>query len=106
MWTGKKLPRHYHPHQFLLKSFQISGRKNCMETIFALENEIFCRKNRPVPTVHAAGHDWKLERASTLSSSPGVFRQTERVLFSSERAFVIPHFPDSRRSMSIIIATR
>ena len=37
--------------------FQISGRKNCKETIFALENEIFRRKNRPVPTVHAAGRD-------------------------------------------------
>ena len=39
------------------KILQIFGRKNCRETIFALENEIFCRKNRPVPTVHAAGHD-------------------------------------------------
>ena len=37
--------------------FQISGRKNCKETIFALENGIFRRKNPPVPTVHAAGHD-------------------------------------------------
>ena len=52
-----KLPRHCHPYQFLLKIFQISGRKNCKETIFALENEIFLRKNRPVPAVHAAGHD-------------------------------------------------
>ena len=32
-------------------------RKNCKETIFALENGIFRRKNPPVPTVHAAGHD-------------------------------------------------
>ena len=37
--------------------FQISGRKNCKETIFALENGIFRRKNPPVPTVHAAGRD-------------------------------------------------
>ena len=37
--------------------FQISGRKNRKETIFALENGIFRRKNPPVPTVHAAGHD-------------------------------------------------
>ena len=54
---GSTLPRHSHPHQFLLKSFQIFGRKNCRETIFALENGVFRRKNRPVPTVHAAGHD-------------------------------------------------
>ena len=46
-----------HPYQFLLKIFQISGRKNCKETIFALENKIFRRKNRPAPAVHAAGHD-------------------------------------------------
>ena len=37
--------------------FQISGRKNCRETIFALENGIFRRKNRPDPAVHAAGVD-------------------------------------------------
>ena len=73
MWMGKKLPRHCHPHQFLLKSFQIFGRKNCKETIFALENEIFRRENRPMPTVHAAGHDWKLERTSTFSSSSVFF---------------------------------
>ena len=34
-----------------------SGRKNCRETIFALENRIFRRKNPPVPAVHAAGDD-------------------------------------------------
>ena len=27
-----------------------------------MENGIFRRKNRPVPTVHAAGHDWKPSR--------------------------------------------
>ena len=32
-----------------------SGRKNCKETILALENRIFCRNNPPVPAVHAAG---------------------------------------------------
>ena len=36
---------------------RISGRGNCKETIFALENGIFRRKNRPVPAVHAAGDD-------------------------------------------------
>ena len=35
----------------------ISGRGNCKEAIFALENGIFRRKNRPVPAVHAAGDD-------------------------------------------------
>ena len=34
-----------------------SGRKNCKETIFALENRIFQSKNPPVPAVHAAGCD-------------------------------------------------
>ena len=37
--------------------FQISGHKNCKVTIFALENRIFRRKNRPAPAVHAAGLD-------------------------------------------------
>ena len=35
----------------------ISGRGNCKEAIFALENGIFRRKNRPAPAVHAAGDD-------------------------------------------------
>ena len=55
------------------KILRIFGRKNCKETIFALENKIFRRKNRPVPTVHAAGHDWKFD---PLELSRG-FRQIE-----------------------------
>ena len=39
------------------KNQRFFGRGACRETIFALENEIFRRKNRPVPTVHAAGRD-------------------------------------------------
>ena len=60
------------PSRFCLSPAD-SGRKICKETIFALENKIFRRKNRPAPSVHAAGLDWKFERASTLSSSPRVF---------------------------------
>ena len=36
----------------------ISGRGNCKEAIFALENGIFRRKNRPAPAGHAAGDDF------------------------------------------------
>ena len=39
------------------KILRIFGRGNCKEAIFALENGIFRRKNRPVPAVHAAGDD-------------------------------------------------
>ena len=39
------------------KILRISGRGNCKEAIFALENGIFRRKNRPVPAGHAAGDD-------------------------------------------------
>ena len=45
------------PSPVFAKILRIFGRKNCKETIFALENGIFRRKNLPVPTVHAAGHD-------------------------------------------------
>ena len=56
-WTGEQAPPPLPPLPVFAKIFQISGRKNCKVTIFALENEIFRRKNRPAPTVHAAGHD-------------------------------------------------
>ena len=58
------------PSPVFAEILQISGRKNCKETIFALKNEVFRRKNRLAPTVHAAGHAWKFERASALSSVP------------------------------------
>ena len=47
------------PLQFPLKSCGFPGAEtaNCKEAIFALENGIFRRKNRPVPAVHAAGDD-------------------------------------------------
>ena len=54
---GEEAPPPLPPSPVFAKILRISERKNCRETIFALENEIFCRKNRPVPTVHAAGHD-------------------------------------------------
>ena len=72
-WTGKQAPPPRPPSPVFAEILEISGRKNCRETIFALENGIFRRKNRPAPTVHAAGRDWKFERAATLSSSPGGF---------------------------------
>ena len=56
-WTGEQAPPPLPPLPVFAEIFQISGRKNCKETIFALENGIFRRKNPPVPTVHAAGHD-------------------------------------------------
>ena len=56
-WTGEQAPPPLPPLPVFAEIFQISGRKNCKETIFALENEIFRRKNPRVPTVHAAGHD-------------------------------------------------
>ena len=67
-WTGKQAPPPLPPPPVFAKILRISGRKNCRETIFALENEIFHRENRPVPTVHAAGHDWRFERVEALSS--------------------------------------
>ena len=63
-----KLSRHSHPREFLLKSFGFSGRSNC-----------------PAPAIHAAGHDWKLERASILSISPRLFRQTGRRFMAVKR---------------------
>ena len=45
------------PQAVSAKILRISGRGNCKETIFALENGIFRRKNRPAPAVHAAGDD-------------------------------------------------
>ena len=62
------------------KILRIFGRGNCKEAIFALENGIFRRKNRPVPAVHAAGDDCTakgllLSRALLLDSSiVGVFK--------------------------------
>ena len=52
-WESKP-PRYSHPYQFLLKIFQIFGRKNCKEMIFALENEIFHRKKSFCPIAYAA----------------------------------------------------
>ena len=45
------------PSPVSAKNQRFFGRGDCRETIFSLENGIFRRKNRPVPTVHAAGHD-------------------------------------------------
>ena len=56
-WTGKQAPPPLPPSPVSAKNQRFFGRGACRETIFALENGIFRRKNRPVPTVHAAGHD-------------------------------------------------
>ena len=56
------------------KILRIFGRGNCKEAIFALENRIFRRKNRPAPAVHAAGDRLKCERALLLSL---VLRQSD-----------------------------
>ena len=56
-WTGEQALPPLPPLPVFAEIFQISGRKNCKEAIFALENGIFRRKNRPAPAVHAAGHD-------------------------------------------------
>ena len=47
-----------HPYQFLLKSFRFPGAKTARKRFLLWKNGIFRRKNPPVPTVHAAGHDW------------------------------------------------
>ena len=56
-WTGKQAPPPLPPSPVSAKNQRFFGRGDCKETIFSLENGIFRRKNRPVPTVHAAGHD-------------------------------------------------
>ncbi len=56
-WTGEQAPPPLPPLPVSAKILRIFERGNCKETIFALENEIFRRKNRPVPAVHAAGDD-------------------------------------------------
>ena len=82
---GEEAPPPLPPSPVFAKILQIFGRKNCNETIFALENGIFRRKNRPVPTVHAAGHDWSFERISILSSSPGFFSTDKaRIMYAAE----------------------
>ena len=55
---GEEAPPPRPPSPVFAKILRIFGRKNCNETIFAAGNPIFQSKNRPVPTVHAAGHDW------------------------------------------------
>ena len=69
---GSTLPRHCHPHQFLLKSFEFSGAKTAMKRFCSGKWDLPPQKS-PAPTVHAAGHDWKFERALALSSSPRSF---------------------------------
>ena len=54
---GEEAPPPLPPSPVFAKILRIFGRKNCKGMIFALENGIFRRKNPPVPTVHAAGHD-------------------------------------------------
>ena len=46
---GEQPPRRCRPGRFLLKIFRIFGRKNCEETLFALEMRFSRRKKRPAP---------------------------------------------------------
>ena len=76
---GEEAPPPLPPPPVFAKILRIFGRKNCRETIFALKNGFFRRKNRPVPTVHAAGHDWNpLE----LSCFFGRQNESERIAFA------------------------
>ena len=47
----------YHPHQFLLKSKRFPGAKTARKRFLLWKIRFSGRKNRPVPTVHAAGRD-------------------------------------------------
>ena len=55
--AGERAPPPLPPLPVSAEILWISGRGNCKEAIFALENGIFRRKNRPAPAVHAAGDD-------------------------------------------------
>ena len=48
-WTGKKLPRHCHPHQFLLKSFGFPGAKTAKKRFLLWEMGFFAAKIVPCP---------------------------------------------------------
>ena len=56
-WTREQAPPPLPPLPVFAEILRISGRENCKETIFALENGILRRKNPPAPAVHAAGYD-------------------------------------------------
>ena len=115
---GSKLPS-----PAFAEIFQISGRENCNEAIFAqpvkkvltscwtkervpitlllfpvfaLERGFSAAESRSVLTVHVAGMIGKLERDSVFSSSPKVFRQSERFSLWKMRfsiAKIVPHPP-------------
>ena len=51
-WTRKHAPPPLPPSPVSAKNRSFFGRGACKETIFSLENEIFRRKNRPVPTLY------------------------------------------------------
>ena len=51
-WTGKQAPPPLPPSPVSAKNQRFFGRGDCKETIFSLENGIFRRKNRPVPTLY------------------------------------------------------
>ena len=51
-WTGKQAPPPLPPSPVSAKNQRFFGRGACKETIFSLENGIFRRKNRPVPTLY------------------------------------------------------
>ena len=73
--------------------FQISGRKNCKVTIFALENEIFRHKNRPAPAVHAAGLDLNSRGLQPSRALRGFFDSLTGMtaLRRSHACFIVRH---------------
>ena len=75
MWTGKHAPPPLPPSPVFAEILQISGRKNCRETIFALENGIFRRKNRPCPPYMPLG---------TIGSSGGLRPSRALLGFSTD----------------------
>ena len=87
--TGEETPPPLPPLPVSAKILRIFGRGNCKETIFALENGIFLRKNRPVPAVHAVisgifcgAHEARALCAKQREVSP----MSKGVLLSSEAA--------------------
>ena len=51
-WTGEQAPPPLPPSPVSAKNRRFFGRGACKETLFSLENGIFRRKNRPVPTLY------------------------------------------------------
>ena len=80
LWQNRRISqilRLLPPLPVFAKILRISGRGNCKDTIFALENGIFRRKNPPIPAVHAAGDDFCTNELRPLTLSYGFFDSLE-----------------------------